>query len=254
MKKVLLTLVLAAGMISMTNAQTKDFCFQDIFGYSASVTATRIGLGYWSLSGTGDIGDVVDWTMSGYMDKGLDNFSMTWTNPNGPCDDIYVDDFTYVETSHGGGTINFNWNSNYCGGPWSTGTGSTDFSLGLCAFRMADGTPSGPGLASLEPIVPSFEIYADPSEPTFPEMLPEPVFNVVRNDEATFTFGFELDADAAVTIDIYNHVGQYIATIVSGNETKGYHTATWNSADAISGMYVAVMNTNGVSITNKFVK
>jgi len=48
---------------------------------------------------------------------------------------------------------------------------------------------------------------------------------------------YELPLDCQVRLDIYNVVGQRVATLVDGEQSPGYKTATWNAQHLASGVY-----------------
>ncbi len=254
MKKILITLVLAIGLISTTNAQTKTFCFSDVFGYYGTVTATWAGVGYWTLSGSYEVFTGTPWTVSGYLDKGADQLVVTISNPTPDGCTFYTDYFEYVSYAHGGG-VDFTWTS-YC--PWGaigSGSGTLYFSLGECAGRLAASEPHGPAMAdpSLSALT-SLEARGIEGGVSLFDVLTEPVLNVVRNGENNFEIGYELGTSTDVSIDIYNQVGQIVATVVSGNQTAGFYKTNWNASDAQNGMYIAVMRNGTETISTQFVK
>ncbi len=255
MKKGLLSLVFAIGLICSTSAQTKTFCFTDGFGYSGTVTATWAGYGYWTLSGEYDVFLPEGWIVSGYLDKVADQIVVTVTNPSPDGCTEYTDYFEFTSTSHAGGAIEFNWAS-YC--PWgaiASGTGTLYFSLGECAERLAASEPHGPAIAdpSLSSLT-SLDARGIEGGVSLFDILTEPMLNIVRNGENNFEIGYELTSSSDVTIDIYNQVGQFVATVVSGNQTAGFYKANWNASDAQSGMYIAVMRNGTETISTQFVK
>jgi hypothetical protein len=73
MKKRLLILVFAIGMMGLTQSKAaiSAFCFTDAFGYVANVTATKTAPGHWELSGTGNVLTGYDWLFLVLMTKKL---------------------------------------------------------------------------------------------------------------------------------------------------------------------------------------
>jgi hypothetical protein len=65
----------------------------------------------------------------------------------------------------------------------------------------------------------------------------------------TTTIEFALPADSKVDIEIFNILGQKMATLFSGYQTAGYHQVVWNASKMSSGIYFSVMkatsNSNG---------
>ncbi|MBI5470964.1 MAG: T9SS type A sorting domain-containing protein [Ignavibacteriae bacterium] len=50
---------------------------------------------------------------------------------------------------------------------------------------------------------------------------------------------FDLPEASHVTLAVYDVLGRKVAELVNGQATEGYHTATWNTVDAASGVYFA---------------
>ena len=55
----------------------------------------------------------------------------------------------------------------------------------------------------------------------------------------TTTIRYGLPAQSDVRIEIYNILGQKVATLFDGNKRPGYHTITWQADDYPSGVYFA---------------
>lgn len=51
------------------------------------------------------------------------------------------------------------------------------------------------------------------------------------------TIGYELPRASRVTLEVYNLVGQKVATLVNGYEQAGYKTVNWNAAEVTTGIY-----------------
>lgn len=67
----------------------------------------------------------------------------------------------------------------------------------------------------------------------------------------TTNITFALPQEAHVTIEVYNVVGQRVATLVNGTQTAGYHTVTFDATRLASGVYVYRMNAGGFVQTRK---
>ncbi len=255
MKKILLSLVFAIGLICSAHAQTKTFCFTDGFGYSGTVTATWAGYGDWTLSGDYDVFLPEDWIVSGYLDKVADQIVVTVSNPSPDGCTFYTDYFEFTSTGHGGMAIDFDWAS-YC--PWgaiASGTGTLYFSVGPCVLRTAETDPHGPAMANPElASITAGDLKGIDNGVSLFDLLVEPELNVVRNNENNFEIGYDLTSNSEVTIDIYNQIGQYVATVVSGNQTAGMYKANWDASEAQNGMYVVVMRSAEGTISKQFVK
>ncbi|MBD3233391.1 MAG: T9SS type A sorting domain-containing protein, partial [candidate division Zixibacteria bacterium] len=48
---------------------------------------------------------------------------------------------------------------------------------------------------------------------------------------------FELPAAGNVNLEVYNLMGQKVATLVDGHKEAGQHSVNWNAADQASGVY-----------------
>ena len=262
MKKRLLILVFAIGMMSQTQSKAAitNFCFTDVFGFVANVTATKTSPGYWELSGTADVLVGYDYTITGYFDKASNIWSITFINPLADACETYADYFTYTSTSYGPGYINFNWDS-YCSGEIVlSSTGSTTFTTGPCMFRTSDREPNGPVLADADitsqPVV---NVESVNGGPIFSDLFTDASLTVINNSKNNIAISYELSDASNVEIAIYNHVGQFVTTIVNENQTEGFYNTYWdgkttNGVDALEGMYIVVMKTDGESISSKFVK
>lgn len=256
MKKRVLIFALALGLMGSTQAAITGFCFTDAFGYVTSVTATKTSPGHWELAGTADVFTGTDWLVSGSYDKGTDIWTITFTNPAPDGCAFYVDAFTYTSTSYGGGTINFSWTSYCFGSPLFSGSGSTTWTQGTCPVRAGDATlVTGPA-ASDEAIATSatLDLKSIQGAPLFTDMFAEADLSVTKNDDNNFVIGYEMSSTSDITVEIFNHAGQHIATVVSGNQAEGFHTATWDGGNVNAGMYIAVMKSNAGTNSIKFIK
>ncbi len=256
MKKRLLILALALGLMGSTQAAITGFCFTDVFGFVTSVTATKTSPGHWELSGSADVFTGTDWIVTGSYDKGTDVWTITFTNPVPDGCAIYVDAFTYTSYAYGGGTIYFNWTSYCFGAPLFSGSGSTTWTQGTCPVRASDAILATGPVSNDEAIAttPAIDLKSIQGAPLFEEMFVEADLSVTQNDNNNFIIGYEMSSTSDATVEIFNHAGQHIATVVSGNQTEGFHTATWDGSNAQAGMYIAVMKSNAGTITKKFIK
>ncbi len=65
------------------------------------------------------------------------------------------------------------------------------------------------------------------------------------------TINYSIKEAGAVTINVYNAMGQKVATLVNEMKTVGNYTARWNAASHASGMYYYRLEANGQAITQK---
>ncbi len=59
----------------------------------------------------------------------------------------------------------------------------------------------------------------------------------------TTTIRYSLPTQSDVRIEIYNIIGQRVATLFDGNKQAGYHAVTWQADDYPSGVYFARLET-----------
>lgn len=74
---------------------------------------------------------------------------------------------------------------------------------------------------------------------------------------ATTVIRYELSADggprAAVTLVVYNILGQKVATLVDGKQTPGYKAVTWNAKGMASGIYFYRLQAGEFTTTKKMI-
>jgi hypothetical protein len=95
------------------------------------------------------------------------------------------------------------------------------------------------------------EMAVDP-DPT--GLLPTK-FNLVQNYPNPFnpatTIQFDLPRASDVTIEVFNVLGQRVATPVDGEMPAGFHKVSWNSGNQASGVYFYRLTANGNVIDTK---
>ena len=69
---------------------------------------------------------------------------------------------------------------------------------------------------------------------------------------------YQLTASAAVRLEVFNLLGQHIATLVDGERAAGFHTATWHAVDRAgravgAGVYIYRMTVGVESQTGRMV-
>ena len=64
---------------------------------------------------------------------------------------------------------------------------------------------------------------------------------------------FNLPVESWVNIRVFDIAGKQVTTIFDGKQPAGFHTATWNSQDASSGIYFVKMESSGFSAVRKLV-
>lgn len=251
-------MLLAIGMLAVTSAKALDLCFVDWWGYTYNVTATKTAPDYWTITGNCDIGAGYYWSVDGYLDRASATMQIGVTNTEPDGCTTYSDGFTIFVHGLGGGFMHATWESYCFGGVLNTGDVQLTWSYGACPMRM-DGTftPAGPGYTNPESkdVISNFVSNGG----SILDILDEATLNVANNgDNFTITYNL-VDASQNVSVEIYNHVGQLIATLVDQNATEGFYSISWDGKTlqgdaAANGMYFAVLKTNGESISKKFVK
>jgi len=64
---------------------------------------------------------------------------------------------------------------------------------------------------------------------------------------------YALPVDCQVRLEVYNVVGQRVATLVDGHQEAGYKAITWNAQDMASGIYFYKLTVNGFTSIRKMV-
>jgi len=70
-------------------------------------------------------------------------------------------------------------------------------------------------------------------------------FNAVVN------INYALPQAEDLTLKVYDTNGRLVATLVDGHRMAGYHTATWNAVGMPSGIYIARIESQGWTVTQK---
>jgi hypothetical protein len=82
-----------------------------------------------------------------------------------------------------------------------------------------------------------------------------PVFALSQNFPNPFnpstTVEFSLPRAAAVTVDVFNVLGEKVATLVAGQFPAGRHRTVWNASGSASGMYIYRMVTADYTETRR---
>ena len=65
------------------------------------------------------------------------------------------------------------------------------------------------------------------------------------------TISYSIKEAGAVTINVYNLMGQNVATLVDETKAAGHYSVRWNAAGHASGMYYYRLEANGQAITQK---
>jgi hypothetical protein len=87
-------------------------------------------------------------------------------------------------------------------------------------------------------------IVATPSEFFVVSNYPNP-FN------ATTTIRYQLPEASQVTIDIYDHLGRKVTTLVNETKSAGDHNVEWNASNVASGLYFYRIQADNYEVTRK---
>jgi len=67
------------------------------------------------------------------------------------------------------------------------------------------------------------------------------------------TISYELAVEGAVSLSVYDLSGRLVETLVSGNQTAGRHSVSWDSSTAATGVYLIRLEAAGEAITKRAV-
>lgn len=93
---------------------------------------------------------------------------------------------------------------------------------------------------------------------TSTRVVPLPIqYNLAQNYPNPFnpvtTIEYALPQASKVKIEVYNVIGQKIATLVNSKQGAGYHTVTWDASDVSSGVYFYRLTADDFSQTRRMV-
>ena len=84
------------------------------------------------------------------------------------------------------------------------------------------------------------------SELTLNDPYPNPA-------SSALTVSYELATDGAVELSVYDLSGRLVETLVSGEQTAGRHSVSWDSSTSATGVYLLRLETDGEAITKRAV-
>jgi hypothetical protein len=67
------------------------------------------------------------------------------------------------------------------------------------------------------------------------------------------TIGYSLPKAAIVSLQVFNTLGQEVASLVSEHKEAGYHQATWNASNVPSGIYFYRLQAGDFRETRKMI-
>ncbi len=69
----------------------------------------------------------------------------------------------------------------------------------------------------------------------------------------TTTIKFGLPLDSKVVLNVYNTIGQKVATLENGELPVGNYSVNFNASNLSSGVYIYIFNAGSFNSTKKFV-
>ena len=80
-------------------------------------------------------------------------------------------------------------------------------------------------------------------------------FSLAQNQPNPFnpitTINYSLAKDSHVKITVYNTLGQEVAVLMEGYQSKGFHSVTWNAQQQPGGVYIYRLDADGFTASNK---
>jgi hypothetical protein len=119
-------------------------------------------------------------------------------------------------------------------------------------FDLGTAGDGGPDFTWLFDNISYSAVATDINEAT--EELPTSVrlnHNYPNPFNPTTQIQFSLPTSENVRLDVFNTVGQLVATVVNGSYTAGEHTVTFDASTLSSGLYVYRLQTSSVTLTKK---
>jgi|GEM_PF-1131535 len=94
-----------------------------------------------------------------------------------------------------------------------------------------------------------------PSEVVVPGMVSELVLSDPYPNpvSSALTISYELATDGAVELNIYDLSGRLVETLVSGNQTAGRYSVSWDSSTSATGVYLLCLEAAGEAVTKRAV-
>jgi hypothetical protein len=161
--------------------------------------------------------------LTGSLNCGDSTFSVEATVPGG-CTESYSLRGRFSSDTSWSGTFSV------------TFTGSNCFDCSNQTFLVAGTTVRVTGLALVPDLIGS----------SLHQNFPNP-FN------PTTQIGFSLSQPGTVRLDLYNTLGQHVATLVEGRLSGGYHIVPWDPGDLPAGVYMYRLHTDRFTLTKHLV-
>ncbi|MCX6640311.1 MAG: FG-GAP-like repeat-containing protein [bacterium] len=102
-------------------------------------------------------------------------------------------------------------------------------------------------------------VTGDTTAVLHPDKVPIPpprrtILSVNNNSNNPISqISFSLPSPQEVSLEVYNILGSKVTTLVSGKQSAGDHTVSWNATGNASGVYLVRLATSGEEVTRKVV-
>ena len=166
---------------------------------------------------------------------------LQWGEPTNLTQSVDMDDrYPYLSVWNEAGKLNIQYMTDAVAGSHTFSDGAP-LSQTDQLFLKADMPSTDP----YDPVkVESKQISGVPAAYDLGQNYPNP-FN------PTTAIEFSLQKNAKVRLDVFNTLGERVATLVDGYTNAGTHQVTWTASDMSSGVYFYTLTTNEFSTTRK---
>ncbi|MEM7161445.1 MAG: T9SS type A sorting domain-containing protein [Bacteroidota bacterium] len=238
--------LLVAGLSAQVNVTYKVDVTNYAMGNDINANGIRVGGNFATYGGTTGGNAMADWTPTDANSAMTDEGNGIWS--------ITVE---YPQSSIGSEQL-----YKFVNGDWGTneGTDTTLIADGGC------GLDDGAGNINRTLVIPQTDltllfcwddcVQCDGSEPTgLGEISDISDFSVAPNPTINQTrFNYTLDANARVSIQLFNLVGQEITTVLNSTQAPGNYNVDFDMSELESGIYIYQFRVGNQSFSAKLIK